>query len=118
MWHRFHKPTNLPFHHITAAVTKMNIAIPDIAGVGEFDKFLEEELVELLKCSLPHKRHAKFDLEGSVPLCNTRAILTTRCEALECNEPVKDIDKNCPLRKETVARQSSIKRARKLMHLV
>jgi hypothetical protein len=90
MRRKMRKPVDLSFRKLMAAVTRINNYIPFFPGSTENNKFSKAEIIELLKWSIPQKWHNKFDLEGYIPLLDTRATLLAKCKALECQEPVAD----------------------------
>jgi hypothetical protein len=53
-------------------------------------KFTDQEVLGLLKWSLPSTRRKKFDLDGYVPTLGTKAKLILKCKAIEQNENVKE----------------------------
>ena len=87
---KMRKLVNLSFCKLMAVVTCINNYIPFFPGSSEDNKFTKVEIIKLLKWSIPQKWHNKFDLEGYIPSLDTRATLLTKCEALECQEPVAD----------------------------
>jgi hypothetical protein len=81
------------------AITKINNCLPIFPLGSPASKFADQEVVGLLKGSLPSTWRKKFDLDGYVPTLRTKAKLILECEAIEQNESVdkkerKDDDHN------------------------
>jgi hypothetical protein len=83
------KPKELSFRKTAAAVGRLNNSLPLFPSATVADKFSDEEIVELLECSIPQAWHVKFDLDGYTPTEFNKACLITECEILERNEPQK-----------------------------
>jgi hypothetical protein len=82
-----------------AAITKINNCLPIFPLGSPASEFTDQEVVGLLKWSLPSTWRKKFDLDGCVPTLGTKAKLILECEAIERNENVnkkerKDDDHN------------------------
>jgi hypothetical protein len=84
------KPYNLLTRKTAAAITKINISLPLFPLGNQDSKFTDQELVGLLKWSLPAHWRKKFDLDGYIPTLGTKAKLISECKAIERNEIAKD----------------------------
>jgi hypothetical protein len=87
-WMRKHlkKPTDLSIRLTSSALSRMNNCLPFFPGGDEDSKFSQEELLEILECSLPFAWRQKFDYDGYVPTDHTKAKLISSCEAIERKE--------------------------------
>ena len=112
------KPKELSFRKTAAAVGRLNNSLPLFPSATVADKFSDEEIVELLECSIPQAWHTKFDLDGYTPTEHDKARLITvitECEILERNEPqkpanglkTKDGSKDKPYKKGAVPKHKN-----------
>lgn len=94
-WMRKHlkKPSDLSIRLTSSAVSKMNNCLPFFPGGDEDSKFSQEELLEILECSLPLAWRQKFDYDGYVPTDHNKAKLISSCEAIERKEESQKVDK-------------------------
>ena len=91
---RMFKPAELTTRQTSAAINRLNNALPLFPGGSELSKFTEPQIVELLEWSLPPTWRAKFDLDSYIPTLGTKARLIEACEAIERNETIADNDAN------------------------
>jgi hypothetical protein len=84
------KPYDLSTRKTAAAITKINNSLPLFPLGNQDSKFTDQELVGLLKWSLPAYWRKKFDLDGYIPTLGTKAKLISECKAIERNEIAKD----------------------------
>jgi hypothetical protein len=87
---RMFKPAELSTRNTSAAINRLNNALPLFPGGSDASKFTEQEIVGLLEWSLPPQWRAKFDLDGYIPTLDTKARLIEACEAIERNEAVDE----------------------------
>jgi hypothetical protein len=73
------KPYNLSTRKTAAAITKINNCLPVFPLGLPASKFTDQEVVGLLKWSLPSTWRKKFDLDGYVPTLGTKAKLILEC---------------------------------------
>jgi hypothetical protein len=73
-----------------AAITKINNSLPLFPLRNQDSKFTDQELVGLLKWSLPAQWRKKFDLDGYIPTFGTKAKLISKCKAIERNKIAKE----------------------------
>ena len=94
-WMRKHlkKPTDLSIRLTSSALSRMNNCLPFFPGGDEDSKFSQEELLEILECSLPFAWRQKFDYDGYVPTDHNKAKLISSCEAIERKEESQKGDK-------------------------
>ena len=94
-WMRKHlkKPAELSICLTSAALSRMNNCLPFFPGGDENSKFTQEELLEILECSLPYAWRQKFDYDGYVPTDHNKAKLISSCEAIERKEESQKGDK-------------------------
>ena len=83
---RMFKPPELSTRKTSAAINRLNNALPMFPNGSNGSKFTPIELIGLLEWSLPPTWRAKFDLDGYVPTLGTKAKLIEACEAIERNE--------------------------------
>jgi hypothetical protein len=76
------KPYDLSTCKTAAAITKINNSLPLFPLGNQESKFTDQELVGLLKWSLPSHWRKKFDLDGYIPTLGTKAKLISECKAL------------------------------------
>jgi hypothetical protein len=88
------KPVELTTRQMSAAINRLNNALPYFPQGSEASKFSEKELVELLEYSLPRAWRTKFDLDGYVPTDHSKMRLIEACEAIERNELLLDRTKS------------------------
>jgi hypothetical protein len=88
------KPIELTTRQMSAAINRLNNALPYFPQGSEASKFSEKELVELLEYSLPRAWRTKFDLDGYVPTDHSKTRLIEACEAIERNELLLDKTKS------------------------
>ena len=79
------KPSNLTTCQTAVALSRLNSCLPLFPGGSEASKFSQEELLEILECSLPYAWRQKFDYDGYLPTDGNKAKLIARCEAIERN---------------------------------
>jgi hypothetical protein len=84
------KPYGLSTCKMAAAITNINNNLPLFPLGNQEAKFTDQELVGLLKWSLPAHWRKKFDLDGYIPTLGTKAKLISECEAIERNKIAKD----------------------------
>jgi hypothetical protein len=84
------KPYGLSTCKTAAAITRINNSLPLFPLGNQDSKFTDQELVGLLKWSLPAHWRKKFDLDGNIPTLGTKAKLICECEAIERNKIAKD----------------------------
>jgi hypothetical protein len=84
------KPYDLPTRKKAAAITKINNSLPLFPFGKQESKFSNQELVRLLKWSLPSHWRKEFDLDGYIPTLGTKAKLISECKAIKRNESIKD----------------------------
>jgi hypothetical protein len=84
------KPYNLSTRKTAAVITKINNSLPLFPLGNQDSKFSDQELVGLLKWSLPAHWRKKFDLDEYIPTLGTKAKLISEWEAIERNEIAKD----------------------------
>jgi hypothetical protein len=77
------KPRAMTTRLTSAAMSRINNALPLFPTGVDGSKFSESELVGLLEWSLPPQWREKFDLKGYIPSAYDRARLVTECEAIE-----------------------------------
>ena len=77
------KPRALSTRMTSAAISRINNALPVFPGATAEDKFNESDLIGLLEWSLPAKWREQFDLKGYVPSDHPRKKLIEECEAIE-----------------------------------
>ena len=87
---RMFKPVELTTRQTSAAINRLNNALPLFPGGTESSKFTETEIIGLLEWSLPPAWRTKFDLDGYIPTLDSKARLIEACEAIERNEAVDD----------------------------
>ena len=83
---RMFKPVELTTRQTSAAINRLNNALPLFPGGSDVSKFTDNEIIGLLEWSLPPQWRAKFDLDGYIPTLDTKARLIAACEAIERNE--------------------------------
>ena len=83
---RMFKPTDLSTRQTSAAINRLNNALPLFPGGSEESKFSRSEIVELLEWALPPAWRSKFDLEGYVPSLHSQMRLIESCKAIERNK--------------------------------
>ena len=91
------KPKALSTRQTSAAISRLNNALPRFPKGNDDDKFTEAQLTTMLEWSLPAKWREQFDLKGYTPTQHTRARLILECEALEryqTDERVVDVSNN------------------------
>ena len=91
---RMFKPAELTTRQTSAAINRLNNALPLFPGGSERSKFTEPQIVELLEWSLPPTWQAKFNLDGCIPTVGTKTRLIEVCEAIERNETIADKESN------------------------
>jgi hypothetical protein len=79
------KPYELTTRKTVAAITRINNALPLFPGGTEASKF-SNQVIGLLEWSLPLSWRSKFDLDGYIPMVDTKAKLIKNCEAIERNQ--------------------------------
>ena len=84
------KPVELTTRQTSAAINRLNNALPLFPGGSENSKFTETKVIGLLEWSLPPAWRAKFDLDGYIPTLDTKTRLIEACEAIERNEANTD----------------------------
>ena len=89
-----YKPRALTTRMTSAAVSRINNALPMFPNGVETSKFSEEELVVLLEWSLPPAWREKFDLKGYIPTQHNRTRLIAECEAIERHVKTDDPPKS------------------------
>jgi len=87
------KPTDLSIRLISSALSRINNCLPFFPGGDEDSKFSQDELLEMLECTLPFAWKLKFDYDGYVPTDHTKAKLISSCEAIERKEETQKGDK-------------------------
>ena len=87
---RMSKPAELTTWQTSAAINRLNNALPLTPGSLELSKFTEPQIIELLEWSLPPTWQAKFNLDGYIPTLGTKTHFIKACEAIECNETIAD----------------------------
>jgi hypothetical protein len=87
------KPADLSIRLTSSALSRMNNCLPFFPGGDEDSKFNQEELLEILECSLPLAWRQKFDYDGYVPTDHNKAKLISSCEAIERKEESQKGDK-------------------------
>lgn len=87
------KPNNLTTCQTAIALSRLNNCLPLFPGGSEYSKFSQDELLEILECSLPFAWRQKFDYDGYVPTDGTKAKLIASCEAIERNLDTEAGDK-------------------------
>jgi hypothetical protein len=80
------KPVELTTRQTSAAINRLNNALPLFPNGSDASKFSPTEIVGLLEWSLPPAWRAKFDLDGYIPTLDSKARLIEACEAIERNE--------------------------------
>ena len=92
---RMFKPLDLTTRQTSAAINRLNNALPLFPSGTEESKFSGTEIIGLLEWSLPPAWRTKFDLDGYVPTLHSQMRLIESCEAIERNEVVeKDNNKD------------------------
>ena len=91
---RMFKPAELTTRQTSAAINRLNNALPLFPGGSELSKFTEPQISELSEWSLPPTWQAKFDLDGYIPTLGTKTRLIEACEAIERNETIADNESN------------------------
>src|SRR6478672_5451591 len=76
-------PTDLSIRLTSSALSRMNNCLPFFPGGDEDSKFSQDELLEILECSLPFAWKQKFDYDGYVPTDHTKAELISSCDTIE-----------------------------------
>jgi hypothetical protein len=84
------KPYGLSTHKTAPAIMNINNCLPVFPLGSPASKFTDQEVVGLLKWSLPLTWRKKFDLDGYVPTLGTKAKLILECKAIKQNESVKE----------------------------
>jgi hypothetical protein len=69
-----------------AAITRVINPLPLFPGGTDTSKFSVAEVVSLLERCLPPSRRTKFDIDGYVPMLDSKAKLIEICEAVERNQ--------------------------------
>jgi hypothetical protein len=91
-----------------AAITKL-INCPPVFPLGlPASKFTDQEVVGLLKWSLPSTGRKKFDLDGYVPNLRTKAKLILECKAIKQNESIKEKKRGNTTTTTTMSRKTSL----------
>ena len=100
------KPRSLSTRATSAAISRLNNALPHFPGGSDTDKFSEITLVGMLEWSLPPLWREQFDLKGYIPTQHDRKRLISECEAIErhITDDVED--------KETHAKKKKKKNAK------
>jgi hypothetical protein len=88
-----YKPKDLTTRMTSAAINRINNAIPHFPTATEASKFPEAELLALLEWSLPAKWRETFDLKGYIPTEHNRTRLIAECEAIERHVKADDTPK-------------------------
>ena len=83
---RMFKPAELTTRQTSAAINRLNNALPLFPTGTEAAKFSTTEIIGLLEWSLPPAWRTKFDLDGYVPTLHSQMRLIESCEAIERNE--------------------------------
>jgi hypothetical protein len=84
------KPYNLSTRKTAAAIAKINNSLPLFPLGNQESKYSNQELVGLLKWSLPSHWRKKFDLDGYIPTLSTKDKQISKCKAIKRNKSVKD----------------------------
>ena len=87
------KPTDLSIRLTSSALSRMNNCLPFFPGGDEDSKFTQEELLEILECSLSLAWRQKFDYDGYIPIDHNNAKLIFSWEAIERKEKSQKGDK-------------------------
>jgi hypothetical protein len=77
------KPRALTTRSMSAAISRINNALPRFPNGTKKSKFSKPEFVALLQYSLPTKWLETFDLKGYIPTQDTRMKLIAECGAIE-----------------------------------
>ena len=115
---RMFKPVELTTRQTSAAINRLNNALPLFPGGSENSKFAETEIIGLLEWSLPPAWRTKFDLDGYIPTLDTKTRLIEACEAIERNEAIDDKEttkkgrKSIPKNRKTKIRASHKQKVR------
>ena len=88
-----YKPKDLTTRMTSAAINRINNAIPHFPTATEESKFPETELLALLEWSLPAKWRETFDLKGYTPTEHDRTRLIAECEAIERHVKTDEVPK-------------------------
>ena len=101
------KPFDMSSRSCSAAISRINNALPLFPNVNASSKFTESEMIGLLEWSLPKSWRDQFNLKGFDPSANTREQLVFECEIIERHIPAVDPEKdNKSEKKENKFRKS------------
>jgi hypothetical protein len=94
-WMRKHlkKPAELFICLTSSALSRMNNCLPFFPEGDEDSKFTQEELSDILECSLPLAWRYKYDYDRYIPTDHNKAIFIYICEAIERKEEAQKRDK-------------------------
>src|SRR5688500_18030747 len=87
------KPAELSTCLTSSVLSRMNNCYPFFPGGDEDSKFTQEELLEILECSLSFAWRQKSDYDGYVPTDHNKAKLISSCEAIERKEEFQKGDR-------------------------
>jgi len=87
------KPRTLSTRATSAAISRINNALPMFPRATDANKFPETELLALLEWSLPSQWRETFDLKGYIPTAHDRQRLIQECEAIERHSKPEDSPK-------------------------
>ena len=88
------KPFDMSSRSCSAAISRINNALPLFPNANASSKFTEAEMIGLMEWSLPKSWRDQFDLKGFDPLANTREQLVFECELIERHIPAVDPEKD------------------------
>ena len=94
------KPRSLTTRATSAAISRINNALPHFPEGTDGDKFSEVTLVGMLEWSLPALWREQFDLKGYIPTQHDRKRLIAECEAIERHVQDEKPDKETGAKKK------------------
>ena len=99
-------PKDLSVRRFSAALSRLNNALPLFPGGNERSKFSEKEIIQIMEWAVPAEWRSKFNLENYTPEAHSIARLIEKCEAMERHEKEhKSVDKNYKSQKKEIERK-------------